>query len=50
MTSTKPGQRKLHILQALAEMHRFAKSGFKHNPAEDSALHIALLLAARDSA
>ena len=30
--------------------HRYAKSGFKHNPAENSALHIALLLAARDSA
>ncbi|MBC7454644.1 MAG: hypothetical protein H7335_13250 [Massilia sp.] len=114
MTSTKPGQRKLQILQALADMlaqpksekittaalarqlrmnqfydkvelackqslrlaatqghgreadvgarasllvsyvvgrwHRFAKSGFKHNPAEGSALRITLLLAARESA
>lgn len=24
--------------------HRYAKSGFKHNPAQDAALHIALLL------
>ena len=26
--------------------HRFAKSGFRHNPAEGSALHLALMLAA----
>jgi TetR/AcrR family transcriptional regulator len=26
--------------------HRFAKSGFRHNPAEGSALHMALMLAA----
>ena len=28
----------------LGRWHRYAKSGFKHNPAQDAALHIALLL------
>ncbi|MDL2356741.1 MAG: nucleoid occlusion factor SlmA [Pseudomonadota bacterium] len=36
----------LLVSYVVGRWHRFAKSGFKHNPAEGTALHVALLLAA----
>jgi TetR/AcrR family transcriptional regulator len=36
----------LLVSYATGRWHRFAKSGFRHHPAEGSALHLALMLAA----
>ena len=40
----------LLVSYVVGRWHRYARSGFRHHPAEGTALHIALLLAACDNA